>query len=310
MSEMNQLLENSCCRENKDEKKLRCNSLKYANRDLESKLKKLKILYEKKCAQYEAAMATLSIERDLYQVNILDCDNQSAIMDEAVPNLEKKMHQLTIEEREKFTEHVISQTLELLDGVKSYANEGVISGEIMSHCVDILQQENPDVLFVDWTITQDLLNATDDATIQRFISDHRVDEFNNWFLILNDSSHWSLMLFVKTKRAFFHYDSKPNRNHNVAQKIASALADHTDSEQFFEVLCNPQEAPNVSAFHVIENITKLLPILEEGRIVIGDVEVTLEKISLLKMLQLKCRVLVMKLYLQKKLQILNELFAT
>lgn len=310
MTEIDQLIENHYNKQPGEEKKLRSKTLKYANCTLESKLKKLKSLYEKKCAQCEAMKAALSIERDLCDTTLIDLASESPSSEESFSNLESKMQHLsTAEEREQFCIDAIAKTLEALVNVKNYAVEGILTGEIMSHCLDILQQENPEVLFVDWIAVRDILKATDDTAIAQFTDQYRANEYNNWFFVLNESFHWSLMLYAKSKNTFFHYDSRPNRNHGMAQKVATALAEFTDSTELFEVRCSPQTVDHVSGFHVIENITKLLPILEEGRIVIGDVEVTLEKISLLKMLPLKCRVLVMKLYLQKKLQLLNEAFA-
>lgn len=290
------------------EKHLQSKTLKYTNRMLESKLKKLKSLYEKKCAQCEAMKAALTLEQDLYEA-------EGPITDQffdpdPFAGVHSKLQRLSDEERSTFSQNAISQTIQILSNVKNYALEGLMTGEIMSHCVEILQQENTSKLFVDWSIVREILKSPDDAAAEQFMDQFQANQYTNWFLVLNDAFHWSLLLYVQDKKAFFHYDSKPNRNHGLAQKVASSLAEYTDSQQLFEVRCSPQLDDHVSGFHVIENITKLLPILDQGRIVVSNVEITLEKISLLKALPLKCRILVLKLYLQKKLQTLNDVLSS
>lgn len=316
LDEVNRWLSNHENDENLSEKVHRYRSLLQTNRMLESKLKKLKLLYEKKNTQYEAMKAALDLEQDLY-----DADLETIVMTplpteasthSKYAELAARMRRIAgMQKKQEFFLDVITKFSDIVGSVKEHAIRGLINDDVIDSCAQIFGQEHPHILFVPHHLVQSLLISATDKIVFNTLDGIKAANYNACFFVLSSdgpvatSKHWSLLLYSKNplKTGIFHYDSMPNENREIARKFSSLISVYFNTEQFYEVRCGLQERDGESGLHVIENMTKLLPMLETGSIKVDNVEISLDNISLLKVFPQKCRVLVMKLYLQRKLQI-------
>lgn len=319
LDEVNRWLSNHEHDENLSEKVHRYRSLLQTNRMLESKLKKLKLLYEKKNTQFEAMKAALDLEQDLYDAD-LETLMTTPLPTEAATHskfaeLAARMRRISsMQKKQEFFLNVISKFSSILGGVKDYANSGLINNDVIDSCAQIFGQEQPHVLFVPSQVVQSLLISATNKIVFDTLDAIKASDYNACFFVLSGegakvtTKHWSLLLYSKNplRSGIFHYDSKPNENRETARKFSSLVSIYFNTEQFYEVRCGQQERDGESGLHVIENMTKLLPMVERGAITVDNVDISLDNISLLKVFPQKCRVLVMKLYLQRKLQVFLE----
>ncbi len=323
--EVNKWLRNHVDDPNSLEKAKKYRALLHANRTLRSKLKKLKLLYEKKNAQYEAMKEALDLEKDLYDSDWATLLSSSPTAQEpktysVFSGLQAKMQGLsTNEEKGELFQKTLSKTIAMLRGVKEYAINGITTEDVMASCMEIFSKENPTVLFVPPAVVSIILTSVSEKIVFEKLNELKASEYNSCFFTFSDKSkvynthHWSLLLYTKNREngsGIYHYDSWPERNREIARRFSGILGIYFNTQQFYEVRCVPQANAGESGLHVIENMTKLLPMLETGKIIVDNVEITLQSINLLKVFTMKCRVLVMKLYLQRKLELLREYFVS
>ncbi|KAK7590970.1 hypothetical protein V9T40_002583 [Parthenolecanium corni] len=319
LEEVNRWLSNHENDENLSEKVHRYRSLLQTNRMLDSKLKKLKLLYEKKNTQYEAMKAALDLEQDLYDAD-LETIISTPLPAEAgshskFAELTARMRRITsTQKKQEFFLDIITKFSDILGNVKEHAMNGHITDDIIDSCMQIFAQEHPHVLFVPTSVMPNILISATDKVVFEVLDRLKASEYNSCFFVLcqdiptGPRKHWSLLLYSKNplNNGIFHYDSSLNENRELARKFSSLVFVYFNTPKFFEVRCVQQEKVGESGLYVIENMTKLLPMLQTGKMTVDSVEISLDNISLLKVFPQKCRVLVMKLHLQRKLQIFLE----
>lgn len=314
--------------EQSSEKVRRCQTLLDTNRTLQLKLDKLKLLYEKKNAQYEAMKAVADLEKDLQDMDLKDVFQTSLYPLESVTDedfmkfgfldfLRRIQNLPSAEEKEQFFVEAAFKSVELFKGVKEHAKSGIVSEDVMTCCMEILGQENPDVLFMLPSTIQSLLIINQQKTNFDMLHALNASEYNSFlFPLFNETSnenfnHWSLLVYAKNinEYSIFHYDSSIGKNRELARKFLSVISPYFGTTELIEVQSPQQKSFDECGFHVIEIATKILPLLETGKMLVGNVEITLTNINLLKVFTHKCRVMVLKLYTQRKLQLLQEYFA-
>lgn len=303
-----------------------CENLLRTNKTLVSTLHKLKLLYEKKNAQYEATKAVVNLERELYDADLLNTITAasgslvaSAVVDEdenmaTVRKMAARTNKISsAREQRVFYTKTLSTSVELLAPVKKFATDGIVTEDVMQSCFEIFTQENPNVLFVSPAIVQSILASQNSTVVFDHLTQLNALKYEACFFPLLDERgnayHWSLILYAKNvgeHGSLYLYDSRAGGVGDLEHKLSSLISLFFNTQTFHEVRLGSPKEKHESGYQVIENVTKLLPMLGNGVITVEGVEVTLENIHILKVFTLKCRILVMKLYLQRKLQLVQE----
>ncbi|KAJ1729931.1 hypothetical protein LPJ72_004715 [Coemansia sp. Benny D160-2] len=109
---------------------------------------------------------------------------------------------------------------------ESLKPEGWLTGEIINFYWTFLERREfhtePSVLFLGTYTTYRISNA-ENATVTDNISAQLSDQLNHRQMVLiplNHRNHWSLLVYCRLTRTFYHYDSISKHNRNFAERAA------------------------------------------------------------------------------------------
>ncbi|XP_053688522.1 sentrin-specific protease 8 [Sabethes cyaneus] len=109
-----------------------------------------------------------------------------------------------------------------------------LNDQIISFYFEYLEQQifkdEEDVLFVSPEVTQ-CIRMVSEAEIGVFLEPLKAQRRSFIFFALNDNqaadraggSHWSLLVFSRLERAFYHFDSSHNSNTSVCRQFVGVL---------------------------------------------------------------------------------------
>lgn len=151
--------------------------------------------------------------------------------------------------------------MQLLDG-PHWLNDTIISF-YFEYLEKVLFKEANELLFVSPEVTQ-CIKLVQAEEIKTFLEPLGVSKKKYIFFALNDNdtpdkaggSHWSLLVYSKLERCFYHYDSSSVTNHDVAWEFASHLIPFLakeDSINFVDKECHQQNNGYDCGIHVICN---------------------------------------------------------
>ncbi|KAJ2543943.1 hypothetical protein EV175_005939 [Coemansia sp. RSA 1933] len=134
---------------------------------------------------------------------------------------------------------------------ESLKPEGWLTGEIINFYWTYLERREfctePSVLFLGTYTTYRISNA-ENATVTDNISAQLSDELNHRQMVLiplNHRSHWSLLVYCRLTRTFYHYDSISKHNRNFAERAAGkflrVLEPNLKDGFYFKSMQTPQQ---------------------------------------------------------------------
>lgn len=110
-----------------------------------------------------------------------------------------------------------------------------LNDQILSFYYEYLEHEkyknNPDLLFVAPEVTQ-CMKLMDDAELNTLLNQLKAPCKSFVFFALNDNpttraggTHWSLLVFSRPEKTFFHFDSYGNNNSTASYLFAQRIKD-------------------------------------------------------------------------------------
>ncbi|KAK2437160.1 NEDD8-specific protease [Trifolium repens] len=85
--------------------------------------------------------------------------------------------------------------------------------------------DSDDVLFIDPSVSDFLANVDDVDVVKASVEPLEFGTKNLIFFSVNDSEHWSLLVYDRNLNMFLHHDSKEGSNHMQARKLFETLKD-------------------------------------------------------------------------------------
>lgn len=119
--------------------------------------------------------------------------------------------------------------VQLLQG-PHWLNDQIISFyyEYLEH---VKYRNNQDMLFVSPEVTQ-YIKFADDAELDTLLNQLKVAKKPFIFFVLNDNestmaggTHWSLLVFSRPEKSFFHFDSWSNNNLHASNQFVHRIKD-------------------------------------------------------------------------------------
>lgn len=170
-----------------------------------------------------------------------------------------------------------SSDLNILRG-PHWLNDQIISF-YMEYLETYVYHGNKEMLFVSPEVVQ-CIKLVSKNEVSIFLDPLKANERQFIFLPLNDNNedraggcHWSLLVFSRPERTFFHFDSFDNINLKNCYKFAPNLSQAIDCSEF-EIIsgdCLHQSNSYDCGIHVLCNIEALAEqIVEKGRIQLDD----------------------------------------
>ncbi|GAA0147104.1 protease [Lithospermum erythrorhizon] len=111
--------------------------------------------------------------------------------------------------------------LEILDSPNFLSDE--IIGFYFTYLTSITDSD--DVLFIDPPVSDLLANVDDVDVVKASVEPLEFGTKNLIFFAVNDSEHWSLLVYDRKLNAFLHHDSRGSSNHMQARKLFETLKD-------------------------------------------------------------------------------------
>lgn len=110
-----------------------------------------------------------------------------------------------------------------------------LNDQIISFYYEYLERvkykNNPDLLFVPPEVTQ-CLKLADETELDTLLNQLNAMQKPFIFFVLNDNetihaggTHWSLLVFSRPEKTFFHFDSYGNNNTNASQNFVRRVKD-------------------------------------------------------------------------------------
>ncbi|KAI8318869.1 cysteine proteinase, partial [Martensiomyces pterosporus] len=134
---------------------------------------------------------------------------------------------------------------------ESLKPEGWLTGEIINFYWTYLERREfrtePSILFLG-TYTAYRISNAENATITDNISAQLSEELSHRQVILiplNHRSHWSLLVYCRLTKTFYHYDSISKHNRNFAERAVGrflrVLEPRAKDGFFFKAMQTPQQ---------------------------------------------------------------------
>jgi Ulp1 family protease len=111
--------------------------------------------------------------------------------------------------------------LEILDSPCFLSDE--IIGFYFTYLTSITDSD--DVLFIDPSVSDFLANVDDVDVVKASVEPLEFGTKNLIFFSVNDSEHWSLLVYDRKLNMFMHHDSKEGINDMQARKLFETLKD-------------------------------------------------------------------------------------
>ncbi|XP_005176411.1 sentrin-specific protease 8 [Musca domestica] len=110
-----------------------------------------------------------------------------------------------------------------------------LNDQIISFYYEYLERvkykNNPDLLFVPPEVTQ-CMKFSDDGELETLLNQLEAPKKPFIFFVLNDNestdaggTHWSLLVFSRPEKTFFHFDSLGNSNSNASHQFVQRIKD-------------------------------------------------------------------------------------
>ncbi len=158
--------------------------------------------------------------------------------------------------------HAVTHVPDLKNEVTLWQTK-MLDDDVITTVMDSLQTLHSDFLFVNPCITQCILFAKANQ-VPLFLDPLVAKRYPNVFFVLNDnrrnscSSHWSLLLYHRATKRFYHFDSMRNTNCRVAYELAQKLCEYLDGWKITDVRCEQQENSTDCGYYVIDYMLKLI----------------------------------------------------
>jgi sentrin-specific protease 8 len=153
--------------------------------------------------------------------------------------------------------------------LKILQSNGWLNDAIISFYFVYLEQElfkdHSQLLFVGPEVTQ-CLKESPSSEIPIFLDPLEAQIKDYIFMAVNDSgksaggSHWSLLVYSRLKKRFYHFDSSTHSNHHSAVKLARNIGNYLNSTSegnFEEMVCLQQDNSYDCGIYLICNLENL-----------------------------------------------------
>ena len=147
--------------------------------------------------------------------------------------------------------------IQLLQG-PHWLNDQIISF-YYEYLQDVKYKNNPDLLFVAPEVTQ-CMKFADDGELETLLNQLEAPKKPFIFFVLNDNetvqaggTHWSLLVFSRPEKSFFHFDSWGNNNSHASNQFVQRIKEALNCRicQIKSIRCLQQANGYDCGIHVI-----------------------------------------------------------